>query len=94
MTEERVSALALAYIHSDMKIDSDVIISKFAVKNRRLKFNWCLKIVFRPPVQKFLETPLPWSMKPIIHWCLLKGQSMRLYIKILSFCYKEAVSIL
>ena len=38
MTEERVSALALAYIHSDMKIDSDVIISKFAVKNRRLKF--------------------------------------------------------
>ena len=38
MTEERVSALALAYIHSDIKIDSDVIISKFAVKNRRLKF--------------------------------------------------------
>ena len=38
MTEEHVSALALAYIHSDMKIDSDVIISKFAVKNRRLKF--------------------------------------------------------
>ena len=38
MTEERVSALALAYIHSDMKIDSDVIISQFAVKNRRLKF--------------------------------------------------------
>ena len=38
MTEERVSALALAYIHSDMKIDSDVIISKFAVRNRRLKF--------------------------------------------------------
>ena len=38
MTEERVSALALAYIHSDMKLDSDVIISKFAVKNRRLKF--------------------------------------------------------
>ena len=38
MTEERVSALASAYIHSDMKIDSDVIISKFAVKNRRLKF--------------------------------------------------------
>ena len=38
MTEERVSALALAYIQSDMKIDSYVIISKFAVKNRRLKF--------------------------------------------------------
>ena len=39
MSEERLSSLALDYIHSDLVIDVDDIINRFASKNRRLKFN-------------------------------------------------------
>lgn len=39
MNEDRISSLALVYIHNDLKIDVEKIIDRFAIKNRRLKFN-------------------------------------------------------
>ena len=38
MGEERLSSLALLYIHSDISINIDEVITRFAQKNRRLKF--------------------------------------------------------
>ena len=39
MSEQRISALALCDIHSDLDVKTESIIDRFAVKNRRLKFN-------------------------------------------------------
>ena len=39
MSEQRISALALCYMHSDLNVKTESIIDRFAVKNRRLKFN-------------------------------------------------------
>ena len=38
MGEERLTGLALMYVHSDLKIDLDDIINRFSQKNRRLEF--------------------------------------------------------
>ena len=39
MVQDRISSLALIYIHKDLKIDIENIIDKFALQSRRLKFN-------------------------------------------------------
>ena len=38
MGEERLTGLAMMYVHSDLKIDLDDIINRFSQKNRRLEF--------------------------------------------------------
>ena len=38
MTEDRLTGLALLYIHKDLEIDVNDVINRFAVKNRRLAF--------------------------------------------------------
>ena len=42
--EVRLNGLALLYVHRDISLDFELIIAKFSRKNRRLNFNYFLKI--------------------------------------------------
>ena len=48
MKEVRLNGLALLYVHRDISLDFEHTIAEFSRKNRRLNFNYFLKI--------FLET--------------------------------------